>query len=53
MKPGAKYRQPCGCLAQGSRWLELCEAHQAEEREVRERWKQDHERAAQPPREIA
>lgn len=63
MRPPAKYRQACGCVAQGARWLELCPGHAAEDREIRERWQADHdaarvaglnlERAAVPPKEIA
>lgn len=35
-------RYPCGCKADVNHWVQMCEAHQKEERELRERWAREH-----------
>lgn len=32
----------CGCTATASRWVNLCETHGTEERQIAERWSLDH-----------
>lgn len=35
-------RDPCGCRSTDTRWVSLCNAHEAEWREIHERWGRDH-----------
>jgi hypothetical protein len=33
----------CGCRSTDTRWVSLCNQHEAENREVRTRWQAEHE----------
>lgn len=37
-------REKCGCTYRGERWVQLCKDHEAEWREVHERWAADRKR---------
>lgn len=36
------FRQPCGCTHDGHRWIDLCEQHERESRELHERAAREH-----------